>query len=84
MSEPGRRYLVTGVLGAIGAWTARTLVDRGAQVIGLDLGGSQHRLDIAFESVGRERLELVHGDIANLEELERLLSGTARARKSSP
>ena len=74
MSEPDRRYLVTGVLGAIGAWTARTLVDRGAHVVGLDLGGSQHRLDIAFESVGRERLALVHGDIANLDELDRLFS----------
>ena len=74
MSVPGRRYLVTGVLGAIGAWTARTLVDRGAHVVGLDLGGSQHRLDIAFESLGRDRLELVQGDIADLDELERLLS----------
>ncbi len=74
MSVPGRRYLVTGVLGAIGAWTARTLVDRGAHVVGLDLGGSQHRLDIAFEFLAPDRLELVEGDIADLDELERLLS----------
>ena len=75
MSEPRRRYLVTGVLGAIGAWTARTLVERGATVVGLDLGGSQHRLDIAFEPRTRDGLELVQGDIADLEALERLLAG---------
>jgi len=75
VSEPRRRYLVTGVLGAIGAWTARTLVERGAAVVGLDLGGSQHRLDIAFEPRTRDGLELVQGDIADLEALERLLAG---------
>jgi UDP-glucuronate 4-epimerase len=74
VSEPGRRYLVTGVLGAIGAWTARTLVERGAHVVGLDIGGSRHRLDIAFESLARDGLELVEGDIVDLDGLERLLS----------
>jgi nucleoside-diphosphate-sugar epimerase len=69
------RYLVTGVLGAIGAWTAKTLVDRGNAVIGLDLGGSRHRLDIAFETGERHGLTVVEGDITDLDALERLLAG---------
>ena len=70
-----RRYLVTGVLGAIGAWTAKALVDRGSDVIGLDLpGASHHRLDIAFERDGPHGLTIVDGDIADLDALERLLA----------
>jgi len=72
--QPGRRYLVTGVLGAIGAWTAKTLVDRGCAVIGLDLGSSRHRLDVAFETGERHGLTLVEGDITDLDALERLLA----------
>jgi UDP-glucuronate 4-epimerase len=70
-----RRYLVTGVLGAVGAWTARALLERGCHVVGLDVGGSRHRLDIAFESVEQDgKLEVVAADITDLGELERLLT----------
>jgi len=74
VGQTGRRYLVTGVLGAIGAWTAKALVERGCAVIGLDLGASRHRLDIAFEGGERQGLTLVDGDIADLDALERLLA----------
>jgi UDP-glucuronate 4-epimerase len=70
----GRRYLVTGVLGAIGAWTAKTLLDRDCDVVGLDVGGLRHRLDIALEPGEQDGVEIVQGDIANLDELERLLT----------
>ena len=69
-----RRYLVTGVLGAIGAWTAKTLVDRGCGVVGLDVGSSRHRLEVAFESGERRGLTLVEGDITDLDALERLVA----------
>jgi len=68
-----RRYLLTGALGAIGAWTARALLDRGAEVVALDRGTGGHRLDLVLEPGGRDGLELVHGDIADLDALERLL-----------
>jgi nucleoside-diphosphate-sugar epimerase len=70
----GRRYLVTGVLGAIGAWTAKTVLERGCAVVGLDVGGSRHRLDIAFEPDESDRLAVVQGDIADLDALERILA----------
>ncbi len=41
-------YLVTGALGAIGAWTVRALLDRGHAVVTFDLGGSDHRLRLAL------------------------------------
>ena len=44
MSEPAERFLVTGALGCIGAWTVRGLVRDGAQVIALDVGSDPRRL----------------------------------------
>ena len=38
------RFLVTGGLGCIGAWTVRELRASGVEVIVGDLGGSRHRL----------------------------------------
>jgi nucleoside-diphosphate-sugar epimerase len=37
---PDDRYLVTGVLGCLGAWVAHLLVEEGADVVGFDLGTS--------------------------------------------
>jgi nucleoside-diphosphate-sugar epimerase len=71
--EGPHRYLVTGVLGAIGAWTAKTLLARGHEVVGLDLGGSRHRLDVALGPDGADGVMLLEGDITDLEELERVL-----------
>ena len=38
------RFLVTGALGCVGAWTVRALVREGTPVIGFDLGTSTRRL----------------------------------------
>ena len=38
------RFLVTGGLGCIGAWTAHELLAEGAEVVIADLGSSDHRL----------------------------------------
>ena len=38
------RFLVTGGLGCIGAWTAHELLAEGAEVVIADLGASDHRL----------------------------------------
>jgi len=68
MSE---RFLVTGILGCIGAWVARLLVDEGVPVVGYDLGGSRHRLELLFEQP--EHVTLVQGDITDLEAFGRAL-----------
>lgn len=67
------RFLVTGLLGCLGAWTARLLAQEGVPVVGFDLGGSRHRLELVLTPAQRERVTLVQGDIADLAALERAL-----------
>lgn len=66
------RYLVTGVLGCLGAWVARAVVEDGNEVVGYDLGEDTSRLRLVLGD-GAERVMLVRGDITDLEALERVL-----------
>jgi UDP-glucuronate 4-epimerase len=70
MAEP---VLVTGVLGCIGAWTARLLLEQGVDVVGFDLGTSMHRLELVMAPEQRARLTLVPGDITDIAALGRAL-----------
>ena len=67
------RFLVTGALGCVGAWTVRALVREGTPVIGFDLGTSTRRLDQILEPNELERVTLVNGDVTDLGALERVL-----------
>ena len=67
------RFLVTGALGCVGAWTVRALVREGTPVIGFDLGTSTRRLDQILEPDELERVTLVNGDITDLGALEAAL-----------
>jgi UDP-glucuronate 4-epimerase len=69
------RYLVTGALGAIGAWTARSLLDRGHEVVTYDLGGSDHRLRLALSDDELAQLVRVEGDVTDLVQLEQVITG---------
>lgn len=44
MSDASSRYLVTGAMGCLGAWTMRLLIGSGAQVFGADLATEPKRL----------------------------------------
>jgi UDP-glucuronate 4-epimerase len=66
-------YLVTGALGAIGAWTVRALLDRGHGVVTYDLGGSDHRLRLALTEAELGALARVDGDVTDLSRLERVI-----------
>ena len=63
------RFLVTGALGCIGAWTCATLAEEGTYVVGFDLGENLSRLDLA---TGAE-IPLVRGNITDREALYRVL-----------
>jgi UDP-glucuronate 4-epimerase len=65
------RFLVTGALGCIGAWTCVTLVRDGASVVAYDLGGSDHRLRLIASSEEIEQISFVEGDVTDLDSLER-------------
>jgi UDP-glucuronate 4-epimerase len=67
------RFLVTGVLGCIGAWIARTLVEEDVPVVGYDLGGERRRLELIMSPEQLERVTLLRGDVTDLDQLERAL-----------
>jgi nucleoside-diphosphate-sugar epimerase len=72
MATDPRTYLVTGALGAIGAWAVRSLVDRGHRVVTFDLGGSDHRLGFALSDDELAELTRVEGDVTDLAALDRV------------
>ena len=59
----GERFLVTGALGCIGAWTCAELAAAGVEVVGFDLGADDRRVRLATEA----EIPLVHGDISDRE-----------------
>jgi nucleoside-diphosphate-sugar epimerase len=63
------RFLVTGALGCIGAWTCAVLAEEGVPVVGYDLGDDDRRLRLA----GAQGVTLERGDIADGEALARVL-----------
>jgi UDP-glucuronate 4-epimerase len=66
-------YLVTGALGALGAWVVRSLLDRDQAVVTYDLGGSDHRLRLALSGAELAALTRVDGDVTDLGALERVM-----------
>ena len=73
------KALVTGVLGCLGAWTARALLDDGVEVVGFDLGNASRRLELVLgEDVGR--VTILQGDITDRAALDRALDEHAITR----
>ena len=66
-------YLVTGALGALGAWVVRALLDREQDVVTYDLGGSDHRLRLSLSSDELAALTRIDGDVTDLAALERVM-----------
>jgi UDP-glucuronate 4-epimerase len=64
------RWLVTGALGCIGAWTIKTLLDDGADVVGYDVGDDTQRLALIMPPEELARVRLEQGDITDLSALE--------------
>jgi UDP-glucuronate 4-epimerase len=60
-SSGSERFLVTGALGCIGAWTCAELAAEGADVVGFDLGTDDRRVRLATDA----EIPLVHGDISD-------------------
>lgn len=69
----GERFLVTGALGCIGAWTVRALVREGTPVVALDLGQDRRRLAQIMTPDELGAVRFVIGDITDLPSLERTL-----------
>lgn len=67
------RFLVTGALGCLGAWTVRALVLEGAQVTALDVGLDARRLRLIMSDDELAKVRFEVGDITDLATLERVL-----------
>ena len=68
------RFLVTGALGCIGAWTVRELIRDGASVVGYDVGTNPRRLALVMTPDELARVTFVAGDITDLDDLDRTLA----------
>ena len=69
----GERFLITGALGCIGAWTVRALVREGVPVVAFDLGQNHRRLDQIMAADDLDRVSFVSGDITDLAAVETAL-----------
>lgn len=61
----GERFLVTGAMGCIGAWTVRLLLDEGTPVTALDRSHDDARLRLLAAEHELERVTIVSGDITD-------------------
>jgi UDP-glucuronate 4-epimerase len=73
VSGSDERFLVTGALGCIGAWTCAVLAESGASVVGYDVGDDSRRLRLA----GADDVPVVRGDIGDRPTLDRVLDEQA-------
>jgi UDP-glucuronate 4-epimerase len=73
----GARYLVTGALGCIGAWTVVNLARKGIPVVAFDLGSDPRRVRQLASTEELGAITSVQGDITSLESVERALDDHA-------
>jgi nucleoside-diphosphate-sugar epimerase len=66
-------FLITGALGCIGAWSCAQLVREDVPVMLYDLGTNRERLELVLSPEELERATLVHGDVTDLDHLERTI-----------
>ena len=71
------RFLITGALGCIGAWTVRNLVREGVPTVVFDLGSDPRRLKLIMTPDELARVTFVHGDITDPAALEQALDAHA-------
>jgi UDP-glucuronate 4-epimerase len=64
------RFLVTGALGCIGAWTVRALVRDGVPVVSYDLGGDRRRLAQIMTDDELAAVTFDAGDITDLDAVQ--------------
>jgi UDP-glucuronate 4-epimerase len=61
----GERFLVTGAMGCIGAWTVHELVQAGTPVVAFDRSGDPRRLRMLLTDEELARVVFVTGDITD-------------------
>lgn len=69
-----KRYLVTGGMGCLGAWTLFHLVQRGASVVCFDLSEDRHRLDLLLPPAAQAQITFVKGDLTDGAQVARVVA----------
>jgi len=64
------KFLVTGALGCIGAWTVKWLLDENIPVWACDLPGNPHRLRLIMDDAALARVNFISGDITDAAQFE--------------
>ncbi|MFV2064196.1 MAG: NAD-dependent epimerase/dehydratase family protein, partial [Chloroflexota bacterium] len=67
------RFLITGALGCIGAWTVKLLLDEGATVVTFDKGSDPRRLRLIMSAAELDQVSMINGDIGDLASIQRTL-----------
>jgi UDP-glucuronate 4-epimerase len=67
------RFLITGALGCIGAWSCAQLVREDVPVILYDLGANTERLELIMSPDELRQPTLIRGDVTDLDQLERTI-----------
>jgi UDP-glucuronate 4-epimerase len=73
VNAAGERFLITGALGCIGAWSCAQLVREDVRVVVYDLGTNAERLELIMSAEELDRLTMISGDVTDLEQLERTI-----------
>ncbi len=68
------RFLVTGALGCIGAWTLRHLVAADQPVVVLDVAATPTRPRLLMDDAARDKITFLVGDITDLPAIERIVA----------
>lgn len=68
------RFLVTGALGCIGAWTVKRLADEGVPVWTYDLPGEPRRLRLIMSDDALAKVRFVDGDITDFNAFEKTVA----------
>src|SRR3989441_6458530 len=68
------RFMITGALGCIGAWSCAQLVREDVPVILYDLGTNTERLELIMSADELEQPTLLRGDVTDLDDLERTIA----------
>ena len=72
-AQPEERFLVTGALGCIGAWTVLNLAREGASVVTFDLASDPRRIRQICTDDEFRRITFANGDITELASVEQAL-----------
>jgi len=74
------RFLITGALGCIGAWTLRNLVREGVPVASLNRGRNLQRLELLLSPEEIARIQFITGDISDLGVVENAIKESSANR----